>query len=294
MKNGIEISLQEFIGGYLEHARGARTPRAYELLSGIVQRVLKACSWPPKPEELRQYWQILIDRRDIKAVTANKERRAVAVALGWGVKNGYLEENACAAVRKWREGDQGAVVFFEPDEVADILAYLPEKYHDLITWSIWTGIRLTESLGLQWDDILSEGDDRWHAVRIQTRGGRERIVPLVDDCGVILSRGRRKKLHQPFPFRSRRVIYQVWVRAKMKAGIEKGHFHTLRTTCAVWLLRSGATLAEVSEMLGHSSLTMTEQLYGEFVLDELEPAPERDEGVSPPWQAEQILREYRP
>ena len=46
--------------------------------------------------------------------------------------DGYLKD---------AEGDRGSVVFFEPEEVAD---------------------------------ILSEGDDRWHAVRIQTRGGRER------------------------------------------------------------------------------------------------------------------------
>lgn len=291
MNNGIDTTLQVFIDAYLDHAKEARTPRAYELLSGIVPRVLGSCSWPPKPEELRKYWQRLIDRGDIKAVTANKERRAVGAALTWGVRNGHLEENVCAAVRRWREGDRGSAVFFEPEEVADILAYLPEKYHDLITWSIWTGMRLSESLSLQWDDIVSEGKDRWHAVRIRTRGGRERIIPLVDECGLILSRGKRKKLQQPFPFRSRRVVYQAWVRAKMRAGIEKGHFHALRTTCAIWLLRSGATLAEVSEMLGHSSMTITEQLYGEFVLDELEPDPDEAEEKPRPWQAEQIFRE---
>ncbi|MFC1529625.1 tyrosine-type recombinase/integrase [Gemmatimonadota bacterium] len=283
--------MQEFIGSYLEYAREARSPRAYELLSEIVPRVLKTCDWPPKPEELRKHWQILIDRGDIKAVTANRERRAVGVALSWGVKNGHLEENACAAVRKWREGDRGATIFFEPEEVVDILAHLPEKYHDLITWSIWTGMRLPESLSLQWEDILGEGDDRWHAVRIHTRGGRERIIPLVDDCSQILSRGRKKKLAAPFPFRSRRVVYQSWVRAKMKAEIEKGHFYTLRTTCAVWFLRSGATLAEVNQMLGHSSMAFTEQLFGEFVLDELEPPPELINGVSSPWEAVRILRE---
>ncbi len=166
----IEISLQKFIDDYLEYAKEARTPRAYEQLSGIVPGILKACGWPPKPEELRKHWQIRIDREDIKAVTANKECRAVGAALSWGVKNGHLEENACSAIRKWREGDRGSTIFFEPEEVVDILAHLPEKYHDLITWSIWTGMRLSESLSLQWDDILSEGDDRWHAVRIHTRG----------------------------------------------------------------------------------------------------------------------------
>jgi len=141
MKNGIAISLQEFIDGYLEHTKGTGTPRAYELLSGIVPGVLEACSWPPKPEELSKYWQRLINRGDIKSVTANRERRAVKAALDWGVNNGHLEENACTSVLRWREGDRGSVVFFEPEEVADILAYLPEKYHDLITWSILTGMR---------------------------------------------------------------------------------------------------------------------------------------------------------
>ena len=65
----------------------------------------------------------------------------------------------------------------------------------------------------------------------------------------------------------------------------------LRTTCAVWLLRSGATLTEVNEMLGHSSMTVTEQLYGEFVLDELAPAPGQVDGKFPPWQVVQLLRE---
>jgi integrase len=152
-------------------------------------------------------------------------------------------------------------------------------------------MRLSESLGLEWDDIISDGEEQWHSVRVHTRGGRERVIILADECGVVLSKGRKKKLHQPFPFRSRRAIYQVWVRAKRKAGIEKGYFNTLRTTCAVWHLRSGVPLAEVSRMLGHSSLAMTEELYGEFVPDELEPVPAREEGKSPSWQAEQILRE---
>ncbi len=59
----------------------------------------------------------------------------------------------------------------------------------------------------------------------------------------------------------------------------------------MWLLRSGATLTEVNEILGHSSMTETEQRFGEFVPDELEPDPEHVDGTSYPWQVVQILRE---
>ncbi|MEO5355492.1 MAG: tyrosine-type recombinase/integrase, partial [Magnetococcus sp. XQGC-1] len=44
-----------------------------------------------------------------------------------------------------------------------------------------------------------------------------------------------------------------------KAGIENFHIHDLRHTCAAWLVTSGVALPEVRDLLGHSTIRMTER-----------------------------------
>ena len=44
-----------------------------------------------------------------------------------------------------------------------------------------------------------------------------------------------------------------------KAGIEDFHIHDLRHTCAAWLVTAGVPLTEVRDLLGHSTITMTER-----------------------------------
>ncbi len=44
-----------------------------------------------------------------------------------------------------------------------------------------------------------------------------------------------------------------------RVGIADFRIHDLRHTCAAWLVSAGAPLSEVRDLLGHSSVTMTEK-----------------------------------
>ena len=50
-----------------------------------------------------------------------------------------------------------------------------------------------------------------------------------------------------------------WTRAVETVALEDFRFHDLRHTCASYLAMSGATLAEISEVLGHKTLAMVKR-----------------------------------
>jgi len=65
-------------------------------------------------------------------------------------------------------------------------------------------------------------------------------------------------------------IYQLLKRLAARAGVtEKWNPHNWRHGAARGMLRRGANLAQVSQILGHSDVSVTVRFYGSFVDDEL-------------------------
>ncbi len=74
------------------------------------------------------------------------------------------------------------------------------------------------------------------------------------------------------PRRSRNVINECFERVKKKGNLPDIRFHDLRHTCATLLLSKDVNPKVVSEMLGHSSISVTLDIYSHLLPDMQEKA----------------------
>lgn len=149
----------------------------------------------------------------------------------------------------------------------------PEGLRDLAMLDILyaTGMRVSELTALDLADVdLSEG-----SVRCQGKGGKERVVPIhpvaaellasyVEDARPVFA-GEKETAALFLNRRGNRLSRQgFWLILKKyteEAALEgRVTPHTLRHSFATHLLRGGAPLRHVQELLGHASITTT-QIY---------------------------------
>ena len=130
-----------------------------------------------------------------------------------------------------------------------------------------TGIRLSELLGLKWDDWAPGRSE----LQVTGKGNKQRSVPLVDEVqnelvvlrdstvaefgelgDVIFVTDSGQKLYPKFVYRKvNNYLSQV-------SSVEVKSPHVLRHTFATHLLEKGADLNALKELLGHAGLAATQ------------------------------------
>ena len=146
----------------------------------------------------------------------------------------------------------------------------------LVSLALMTGCRRGELFDFRWQDVdfeqgcfrLAETKTRIrHAVPIPT-AGVELLRTMQDGQapGAYLFTGT-KPTH-PFPGD------HAWRAALRRAEVHDFHFHDLRHTFASYMAMSGATLAEIAEVLGHTNLSTTRR-YAHFTASHMRGVVER-------------------
>jgi integrase/recombinase XerD len=137
-----------------------------------------------------------------------------------------------------------------------------------------TGARVSEAVGLVVDDVRA--DEVLDVITLTGKGNKQRVVPVGrfarEALDAYLVRGRPALLAQgrgtPALFLGARgaalsrqnvflIIRAAAARAEITSTVSP---HTLRHSCATHLLRGGADIRVVQEMLGHASVATT-QIY---------------------------------
>jgi integrase len=162
-------------------------------------------------------------------------------------------------------------------ELACLLGHVPEQSQLLFEFLSHTGLRISEAVGLTWENVEFGKDPRLLVRRQDCRGevgplksaSSRRDIPLSPGMARRLwtvrgSQGQTERVFtspQGLPLSYGNLRRRVLVPAAETAGLSWVTFHTFRHTCASLLFEAGRDLKQVSEWLGHADAGFTLKVY---------------------------------
>ncbi len=250
--------LQKRYLDFVGHQRGVATKKIH------FAHFKRAWGNPPihslTVEVLDQYRTLRLGEK-VGPATINREmatlKHALTKAVGWKLLRKTAREEL-TAIRKYQEPDGRLRYLSGEAEAGRLLQACEDWLRPIVLTAIHTGMRKGEILGLTWDLVdLNHGFIRLK----QTKNGKARPLPLNETLWSLFSRLRARQdvpwvFHDPAGHRWDDVRH-AFDRACEGAGLTDFHFHDLRHTFASWLIMRGIPLATVSNLLGHTSPTMT-------------------------------------
>jgi len=243
-----------------------------------------------KRGDVRERLAVLRNKRTSKPLGTQTKRNVLNMlraVFAYGCDAEIVDENPC---RDLKVKSMGSTIETSTFLTLDEANALTEAATDpAVAIAIWTGVRSGELRSLCWGDVHVEGDAPHIVIRFgkpnePPKNGRIRHVPLFGVALAALTKMRpvhyadaegdvliEKDALPVLPSlsgwhrqKARVVEPEDWKTWKIAAGITRPlRWHDLRHTCATLLL-SGAwgrswTYEEVKEMLGHSSVKVTER-----------------------------------
>ena len=235
--------------------------------------------------------------------TINKYTKLISEIYSFMIDSGVTTRNPVARIKALKETKNDKIRALSTEEVEILLSKTKLIYPDfypLLFTALFTGMRQGELMALTWDSInwiksKIKIDKNYTHGRLGTpKTGKIRFVDMSIELAKVLKEWRLACPHSDldlvFPNNEglyadvNNMIKRRFKPALNRAGIETIRFHDLRHTYASLLLAKGAPMKYVQSQLGHSSITMTMDLYTHLLpevneqcvnlLDSLVPKPQ--------------------
>lgn len=225
--------------------------------------------------------------------TLYRIRAVLHAAYENAIKDGLVGRNPCTHVELPTEA-KARPVFLSPQEASALLTHAKSSdIPELLSFLLVTGTRISEALGIRWDDVdLKAGrvEIRGQLQRVNsalvrretTKTSHHRTLPLSASIVAALKALKAKQMVEGLEDPDRLVFLNPfgrrldikYVSGKLKgvcrqAGIPEISPHKLRHTAATLALAETGDLHAVQKMLGHQQVALTVNLYGHATAETL-------------------------
>ena len=291
------VRFAEYAAGWLD-SYGGRTSRGFsDTTRDEYRRAIEKRAIPffgrfrmdeVEPQDVRRFLGHL-DRTGVGPAAVRKSLAPLRAMFATALEDGVVRTNPARGVRF--TPSRGAAKSTKPkamkrSELATLLGAIPEEDRLLFEFLAHSGLRISEAIGLRWQDVEFGVPPRV-LVRTQVyQGKRKELKSSYAARDIPLSPAMARKLWvlrgsggddqapvfptvRGTPYNPSNLRSRVLAPASKAAGLEWVSFHTFRHTCASLLFEAGKNPKQVQVWLGHHDAGFTLKTYVHLMDDGL-------------------------
>jgi len=219
---------------------------------------------------ITEYEYYLKTEKRLQLSTLNKAIQRFRKVLTFAISQNYLAKDPFILYKAKREKKE--VIFLDNIELQKLENHYFEikrvqQIKDLFIFCCYTGLGFTEMINLKTSDIIKGFDgELWLDIR-RNKTQKSYRVPLLQQAKNILELYRNESREAVFPRLSNPKFNAYLKEVAAVVGIEKNLTHHIarKTFATTVLLYNDVPMEIVSELLGHSKISTTQEHYAKVV-----------------------------
>ena len=206
--------------------------------------------------DIVNFFNLLKKDRNIKQATQNRYRSLLNHIFNNAIKDNVILSNPVKYIKRFKEKSRDRAL--NNIEIKALLQAcrqsVNKELYYIVLVALYTGMRYSNIINMKKSNIQG---NVYQLDGKETKSGKGQLIYLHQDL--------MSELNQYIQAHSRDNIFIIkrikrsFKTACNKAGIENFRFHDLRRTFATFLLYNNTNIKTIQNMLGHSSIMMTER-----------------------------------
>ncbi len=257
------ITLKEYIDNYyIPFQKNAKKESNFNKLLGKLKIILHYEFVDKNINDITEndilnFFNLLKKDRDIKQATINRYRSLLNHIFNTAIKDKVVNYNPVKHTKKFKEVSRDRAL--NSNEIKALLQACSDSRNQelyyIVLVALYTGMRYSNIVNMKKSNIKG---NVYQLDGNETKSGKGQLIYLHQDLLNELNKYMLKHNNDYYVFKYR-FIKRAFRTALKKADIENFRFHDLRRTFATTLLYNNVNIVTISNMLGHSSLIMTQK-----------------------------------